>query len=110
MFRKNRLIEYNIIKNKSINKLKKLSFIKKISLFFGLMFVALMSFAQTTFSSGFISCAEAVDICEATGTVSTSRSYTIRGYVTEIKTAYDSGYGNISFWMADSKDGGRVFS
>ena len=34
--------------------------------------------------------------------------YTIRGYVTEIQTAYSSQYNNITFWMADTEDGGKV--
>ena len=34
--------------------------------------------------------------------------YTIEGYVTSIKTAYSDKYHNISFWMADSVDGGEV--
>ena len=57
---------------------------------------------------GVITCAEAVAICEATGETSTTETYTIRGYVTEIKTAYSEQYGNISFWMADTPDGGKV--
>ena len=59
-------------------------------------------------SEGVITCAEAVAICEATGETSTTETYTIRGYVTEIKTAYSEQYGNISFWMADTPDGGQV--
>ena len=57
---------------------------------------------------GVITCAEAVAICQETGENATSEQYTIRGYVTEIKTAYSSQHGNISFWMADTKDGGKV--
>ena len=57
---------------------------------------------------GVITCAEALAICEATGETSTTETYTIRGYVTEIKTAYSEQYGNISFWMADTPDGGKV--
>ena len=34
--------------------------------------------------------------------------YTIEGYVTSIKTAYSDKFHNISFWMADSVDGGEV--
>ena len=37
-----------------------------------------------------------------------STIYTIKGYVTSIQTAYNPSYGNISFWMADTKDGGKV--
>lgn len=35
-------------------------------------------------------------------------TYTIRGYVTAIQTAYNPTYGNISFWMADTQNGGKV--
>ena len=55
-----------------------------------------------------ITCAQAVEICETTGETSTTETYTIHGYVTSIKTAYSSTHGNISFWMADTKDGGEV--
>ncbi len=34
--------------------------------------------------------------------------YTIQGYVTSIKTAYSDQYHNISFWMADTQEGGEV--
>ena len=57
---------------------------------------------------GVITCAEAVAICQATGETATTETYTIRGYVTEIKDAYNSTYGNISYWMADEKGGGQV--
>ena len=36
------------------------------------------------------------------------KSYTIQGYVTEIAYAYSASSGNMSFWMADTKDGGKV--
>ncbi len=36
------------------------------------------------------------------------KEYTIEGYVTSIQTAYNSQYNNVSFWMADTKDGGKV--
>lgn len=35
-------------------------------------------------------------------------TYTIRGYVTSIATAYSSQYNNVSFWMADDVNGGQV--
>ena len=58
---------------------------------------------------GVITCAEAVAICEATGETATTETYTIRGYVTEIKEAYTDQYKNVSCWMADEKGGGQVF-
>jgi len=36
------------------------------------------------------------------------KEYTIEGYVTKIQEAYSDTYHNISFWMADTKDGGNV--
>ena len=57
---------------------------------------------------GVITCAQAVEICQATGETATTETYTIRGYVTEIKDAYNSTYGNISYWMADEKGGGQA--
>jgi hypothetical protein len=54
---------------------------------------------------GVITCAEAVAICEQTGETSTTDKYTIRGYVTEVKEAYNSKYGNATYWMADEKGG-----
>ena len=57
---------------------------------------------------GAITCEEAVSICQETGTTITTEKYTIRGYVTEIKTAYSEQYNNITFWMADIPNGGKV--
>ena len=57
---------------------------------------------------GVITCAEAVAICEATGTTATTETYTIRGYVTEIKYAWSEQYGTATFWIADTKDGGNM--
>lgn len=60
-------------------------------------------------AEGVITCAQAVEICKATGENATTDTYTIRGYVTEIKEAYTTQYGNVSCWMADEKGGGQVF-
>jgi hypothetical protein len=49
-----------------------------------------------------ITCAEAVSICQQTGTTATTKEYTIRGYVTKIEAVYSEQYGNITFWMADT--------
>lgn len=56
-------------------------------------------------AEGVITCAQAVEICKATGETATTDTYTIRGYVTEIKDPYSTQYGNISYWMADEKGG-----
>ncbi len=60
-------------------------------------------------AEGVITCAQAVEICKATGETATTDTYTIRGYVTEIKEAYTDQYKNVSCWMADEKGGGQVF-
>ena len=52
-----------------------------------------------------LTCAEAAALCTAT---STTEKYIIHGYVTEIKEAFNAQYGNITFWMADTKNGGQV--
>lgn len=57
---------------------------------------------------GAITCAEAVTICEQTGSTLTAETYTIRGYVTEIKYTWSEKYGTATFWIADTKDGGQV--
>ena len=36
------------------------------------------------------------------------KEFTIRGYVTKIQEAWNADYKNVSFWMADTKDGGEV--
>ena len=48
---------------------------------------------------------EAVALCTTT---ESADKYIIRGYVTKIATAYDAGYNNITFWLADEADGGEI--
>lgn len=60
-------------------------------------------------AEGVITCAQAVEICKTTGETATTETYTIRGYVTEIKEAYTDQYKNVSCYMADEKGGGQVF-
>ena len=60
-------------------------------------------------ADGVITCAQAVEICKATGETATEETYTIRGYVTSIASAYNATYDNTSFWMADTQNGGNVF-
>ena len=60
-------------------------------------------------TDGVITCAQAVEICKATGETATEETYTIRGYVTSIASAYNATYDNTSFWMADTQNGGNVF-
>lgn len=52
-----------------------------------------------------ITCAEAREKALAGNT----DVVTIRGYVTEIVEGWQEQYKNVSFWMADTKDGGQVF-
>ena len=52
-----------------------------------------------------LTCAEAAAACTAT---ESTDKYVIRGYVTKIDYAYSSSNNNITFWMADAKDGGNV--
>ena len=52
-----------------------------------------------------LTCAEAAALCTTTASAD---KYIIRGYVTNIATAWSDQYKNISFWMADTKDGGQV--
>ena len=53
-----------------------------------------------------LTCEEAAELCAAT---ESADKYVIRGYVTNIAYAYDAGFNNTSFWMADTKNGGKVF-
>lgn len=57
---------------------------------------------------GVLTCAEAVAICQETGETATTESYTVRGYVTVLQEAYNSQFGNATFYIADTKDGGKV--
>lgn len=55
-----------------------------------------------------VTCSEAVELCNALADGATSEeAYTISGYITEIISAVSRD--QQSFWMADTKDGGRVF-
>lgn len=58
--------------------------------------------------SQYITCSEAVTICQETGTTATTETYTIRGYVTQIVYEYSSSYNDVTFWIADEIDGGQV--
>lgn len=52
-----------------------------------------------------LTCAEAVDLCE---TQASTEKYIIRGYVTEVVEAYNAQFKNMTFWMADTKDGEQI--
>ena len=65
---------------------------------------------DTTFTAEFIkkssiTCEEAYDAALNGNT----EEVTVIGYVTSIATAWHATYKNISFWMADTKNGGNVF-
>lgn len=52
-----------------------------------------------------LTCEEALELCTGSAT---AEKHIVRGYVTEMIEAYNDQYGNITFWMADSKNGGQV--
>jgi hypothetical protein len=52
--------------------------------------------------------AAALSVSENNEPYNNGAVYTIEGYVTSIKTAWNEQYKNISFWMADEADGGEV--
>ena len=52
-----------------------------------------------------ITCEEAAELALGGSTA----EVTIEGYVTEMIEAWQEQYKNVSFWMADEKDGGQVF-
>ena len=52
-----------------------------------------------------LTCAEAVALCT---NPATPGQHIIRGYITEMIEAYNDQYKNITFWMADTPDGGQV--
>ena len=52
-----------------------------------------------------LTCAEAAALCTSTASAD---KYIIKGYVTSIVAAYDASYNNVSFWMADTENGGNV--
>ncbi len=52
-----------------------------------------------------LTCEEAVALCT---NPATPGQHIIRGYVTEMIEAYNDQYKNITFWMADTPDGGQV--
>lgn len=53
----------------------------------------------------FMTCAEAADAALGGSTAEA----VVRGYVTSIAGAFNANYKNVSFWMADTEDGGQVF-
>lgn len=62
--------------------------------------------AEKTFSKmTILTCAEAVALCT---NPATPGQHIIHGYVTEMIEAYNDQYKNITFWMADTPDGGQV--
>lgn len=52
-----------------------------------------------------LTCAEAAALCTATAT---EEKYIIHGYVSEMIEVFNTQYGNTTFWMADTKNGGQV--
>lgn len=94
-------------KNQPIYLTKSFKFMKK---FFA--FVAAIAFAGSMMAATTMTCADA-----ATAALSVSgnnveynngEEIEVTGYVTFIQTAYSDQYHNITFWMADAADGGKV--
>ena len=59
-----------------------------------------------------VTCAQAVELTNALADGATSsETYTVSGYITEVigEVSTKTGSPQQSFWMADNKDGGRVF-
>ena len=52
-----------------------------------------------------LTCEDAAELCAAT---ESADKYVIRGYVTNVKYAYNEEYKTATFWIADTKDGGQV--
>ena len=52
--------------------------------------------------------AEALEVIAELGTATSADEYNVVGYVTEIATPWSDQYGNISLWVADTKDGGQA--
>ena len=90
---------YNIIPLKTIKTLKNTQIMKKFFSFF-----AAVLFAGSMMAATPLTCAEAAAQAANAG----DEEYEVTGFVTSIKTAYSEQYNNISFWMADTKDGGEV--
>ena len=70
---------------------------KLLSLFAAVLFAGSMFATDMT-------CAEAAEAAKG----GSKELVTVQGYVTAIATAWNSQYNNVSFWMADTQDGGKV--
>lgn len=79
---------------------------KKFFLFL-LLVPAMLVQAQTQ-----ITCAQAREYALSVGAnnelYNGGATYVVQGYVTSIQTAWSSTYKNVTFWMADTQDGGKV--
>lgn len=51
--------------------------------------------------------ADAIEICKGINSGNSAATYTCKGMITSIASAYSSSYGNISFWMADLNDSSK---
>lgn len=67
------------------------------------LFAAVL-FAGSMFAADPITCQEAADAARNGST----EEVTVQGYVTSIAVAWSSQYKNVSFWMADTQNGGNV--
>ena len=67
------------------------------------LFAAVL-FAGSMMAATSMTCAEAA----AAALGGSTAEVTCEGYVTAIQTAYNPSYNNVSFWIADTEDGGKV--
>ncbi len=78
--------------------------------FFSFMAAAL--FAGSMMAASTMTCAEAREAALSVSgnnvEYNNGEEIEVTGYVTAIQTAYNSQYNNVSFWMADTQDGGNV--
>lgn len=75
-------------------------------------FVAAALFAGSMMAATTMTCAEAREAALSVSgnnvEYNNGEEIEVTGYVTSIQTAYNSQYNNVSFWMADTQDGGNV--
>ena len=78
--------------------------------FFSLISAVL--FAGGMMAATTMTCAEAataaLSVSENNVEYNNGEEIEVTGYVTVIQTAYNSQYNNVTFWMADTQDGGKV--
>lgn len=64
---------------------------------------------SAVYEGGTVTIAQALEICEITGTTVTSITFSTEGTVSSIDTAYDSNYGNITITITDGIDSIKLY-